>query len=165
VLHVGLRSLFSRSSPAVRVTAAVCLCAPARSTVIVVILLGILRRYLAHHVDGKVQEMRALRRQRTVVADEEERLVGAGRAAGTAPSSAAAPVPLTSKACVTVAAHILVGHALGFTIAYLNMLIAMTFNVGLFICVIVGETIGYMAFASGLWFQHPGADPQEALCH
>jgi hypothetical protein len=130
------------------------------STVLVVIAMGILRRFLAFHVDGKVQEMRKLRQPRAsaTASDDEEALLHV--AAARAPTH----VPLTSKACLTVAAHILVGHALGFTIAYLNMLISMTYNVGLFVCIIVGETIGYMAFASGLWFNQVTAGAAKQ-CH
>ncbi len=37
-------------------------------------------------------------------------------------------------------------HAVSITLAYLLMLVAMTFNVGMFLAVIVGETLGFLIF-------------------
>ena len=49
---------------------------------------------------------------------------------------------------------------------YLLMLVAMAYNVGLFIAVVAGEGVGFLLFGSGLLFpSHGSAAKPSAACH
>jgi solute carrier family 31 (copper transporter), member 1 len=102
-------------------------------SVIIVILLCILHRFFSFMVG---------RRSKAPYSSQSstERLLGdAGR-----PKIPREKVPKAKL--VLRSLEVGVYQTLSFALAYLIMLVAMTFNVGMFIAVIVGESLGYFGF-------------------
>ena len=130
-------------------------------TVIVVILLGVFRRLLTFHVGRKMGDLDRLRR---VTDQDVEAGLLVDKANGGKSDGYRKTVSVFSFEYLSCGAQIVTCHTLAFTIAYLNMLIAMTYNVGLFVSVMLGEALGFTIFSSGL-ICRSSSDSDRAHCH
>lgn len=73
-------------------------------------------------------------------------LAASGRAAALLPPSTKGDASAISGARIIRSIELTSYHAVSITLAYLLMLVTMTFNVGMFLAVIVGETLGFLIF-------------------
>ncbi len=144
------------------------------STIVAVLFAGILRRALVFV--GKVrQERLLLARAAPAPSDDANALLGSestnsngnGHKGDASTSAKRLPIFSPRPALLPQSFELTAYHALSYTLSYLLMLAAMTYNSGVFVSVIVGEAVGYFIFETPLLFRHPAAPNLDAsaACH
>ncbi len=140
------------------------------STIVAVLFAGILRRALVFV--GKVRQERLACAAAPAASDATDALLGSTNGnvnghKGDASPSKRLPIFSPRPALLLQSLEVTTYHALSYTLSYLLMLAAMTYNSGVFVSVIIGEAVGYFIFETPLLFRHPVAPNLDAsgACH